>query len=249
MINKAEGILKKIFGYRSFRPLQKEVIENIISKNDTLVIMPTGGGKSLTYQIPALIFDGITIVISPLISLMKDQVEQLKELGVEALFLNSSLSQLDYQETEDLITLQEIKAELISQKYIEDSQYRGNNNVEESHPRKYQTPSGYEVLIGRNNRQNDILTSRTATDYDLWFHAQEISGAHVLLRLNAGDIPDDQDLQFTANLTAYYSQGRESDQVPVIFTKPSYVYKPKGAKPGMVIYTRETVIWGKPSFR
>lgn len=109
MIKKAEGILKKVFGYRSFRPLQKEVIENIIAKKDTLVIMPTGGGKSLTYQIPALLFDGITIVVSPLISLMKDQVEQLKELGVEAVFLNSSLSQLDYQYNVEQIKSGEVK--------------------------------------------------------------------------------------------------------------------------------------------
>ena len=109
MIKKAEGILKKIFGYNSFRPLQKEVIENVISKKDTLVIMPTGGGKSITYQIPALIFDGITIVVSPLISLMKDQVEQLKELGVEAIFLNSSLSQLEYRYNVELIRKGEVK--------------------------------------------------------------------------------------------------------------------------------------------
>ena len=84
-------------------------------------------------------------------------------------------------------------------------------------------------------------------DYDLWFHAQEISGSHVFLRLNAGDVPDEEDLQFVADITAYYSQGRGSEQVPIIYTKPESVYKPKGAKPGMVVYFKETVIWGQPS--
>ena len=174
----------------------------------------------------------------------------LEEVEVEINYLQqiaTNISQLDYQEEEDLTTLYEIKTELINQKYIEDSQYRGINSQEESQPRRYQTLSGYEVLVGRNNRQNDILTFRTATDYDLWFHAQEISGSHVLLRLNAGDVPDEQDVQFTADLTAYYSQGRGSEKVPVIYTKPESVYKPKGAKPGMVVYFKETVIWGQPS--
>ena len=115
-----------------------------------------------------------------------------------------------------------------------------------SQPRRYSTPSGYELLIGRNNRQNDILTFRTAGDYDLWFHSQEIPGSHALLRLPAGSVPDEADLQSVADLAAYYSQARESDRVPVVYTQPKHVYKPKGAKPGMAIYKQETVIWGNP---
>jgi ATP-dependent DNA helicase RecQ len=92
------SILKNVFGYDHFRPLQQEIITNVLNKKDTLAIMPTGGGKSLCYQIPGLIFPGLTVVVSPLIALMKDQVEQLHELGVPALFLNSSLSFEEYQE-------------------------------------------------------------------------------------------------------------------------------------------------------
>ena len=103
------SILKETFGYDTFRPLQREVIENVLSRRDTLAIMPTGGGKSLCYQIPALLLDGLTVVVSPLISLMKDQVEQLRAFGVPALFLNSSLGHQEYQENMEYVKRGEVK--------------------------------------------------------------------------------------------------------------------------------------------
>jgi ATP-dependent DNA helicase RecQ len=103
-----EQILKKYFGYDSFFPLQAEIIDHVLSNNDALVLMPTGGGKSVCFQIPALMFDGVTIVISPLISLMKDQVDALKANGITAEFLNSSLSAKE----ENLIIEQGLKGKL-----------------------------------------------------------------------------------------------------------------------------------------
>ena len=89
-------ILSKYYGYSSFRKGQENIINSIIDNKDVLAIMPTGGGKSICYQVPALCLDGITIVISPLISLMKDQVDNLRASGIEATYINSSLSQNEY---------------------------------------------------------------------------------------------------------------------------------------------------------
>ncbi|ARD39964.1 ATP-dependent DNA helicase RecQ [Edwardsiella ictaluri] len=93
----AEGVLKDTFGYQQFRPGQQAIVEAAIAGRDCLVVMPTGGGKSLCYQIPALVRDGLTIVVSPLISLMKDQVDQLQANGVNAACLNSTLSREQQQ--------------------------------------------------------------------------------------------------------------------------------------------------------
>lgn len=91
LMDQAQNILQKIFGYNEFRGSQAEIIDQVIQGNDALVLMPTGGGKSLCFQIPAIVRPGVGIVISPLIALMQDQVDALLQLGVKAAFLNSSL--------------------------------------------------------------------------------------------------------------------------------------------------------------
>jgi ATP-dependent DNA helicase RecQ len=87
----ATDILRSTFGYNAFRGNQAEIIDNLIDGNDALVLMPTGGGKSLCYQIPAIARKGLGVVVSPLIALMQDQVDALLQLGVKAAYLNSSL--------------------------------------------------------------------------------------------------------------------------------------------------------------
>ena len=110
----ALGILQKYFGYEEFRGSQEEIVKQILSGRDVLAIMPTGAGKSICYQIPALILSGMTLVISPLISLMKDQVQALKENGIPAEVLNSSLSREEYFATIDKIRRGQVKLLYIS---------------------------------------------------------------------------------------------------------------------------------------
>jgi ATP-dependent DNA helicase RecQ len=102
-------LLKKHFGYDKFRPMQLDVINRVLQKKDSLVLMPTGGGKSLCYQIPALQLEGLTIVISPLISLMKDQVDGLKANGIKAEFINSTLSRNEIENIKERIKHNEVK--------------------------------------------------------------------------------------------------------------------------------------------
>ncbi len=178
--------------------------------------------------------------VKPLLQAVESEINYLEQV-------KASLSQLEtYYYPEDLETLEEIRAELIGQNYLPNNRPNQTQLDMDSKPYRYKTPSGFELWIGRNNRQNDRLTFRTAGDYDLWFHTQEIPGSHLLLRLEPGAIPEEKDLQFSADLAAYYSQARQSEQVPVVYTKPKHVYKPKGAKPGMAIYQQERVIWGRP---
>lgn len=119
MNNKALEYLEKYYGYKSFRKGQENIINTILEKQDVLAIMPTGGGKSICYQIPALMLDGMTIVISPLISLMKDQVDTLKDMGIKGAFINSSLSSAEEKAIIDEIKKGDVKILYIAPERLE----------------------------------------------------------------------------------------------------------------------------------
>ena len=113
LLQEARSILKESFGYDQFRPQQEDIISSVLAKQDTLVLMPTGGGKSICFQVPAIMQEGLTIVISPLISLMKDQVQALKGNNIKAAFYNSSLTA-----SEETQVIQAAKADVLKLLYI-----------------------------------------------------------------------------------------------------------------------------------
>ncbi|MBE9076986.1 NFACT family protein [Romeria aff. gracilis LEGE 07310] len=182
------------------------------------------------------------LAVAPLLAEVTAEVRYLEQ--VEAALWQSAV----YETEADLEALEEMRDELVQQDYLADSRDAGRAAKADSASQfhRYRTPDGVELLVGRNNRQNEELTFKQATDYDLWLHTQEIPGSHVLLRLDPGAVASDQTLQFAADFAAYYSRAHQADQVPVVYTEPKHVYKPKGAHPGMVIYRQERVLWGQP---
>ena len=121
----AHAALRKFFGFEAFREGQGEVVESVLAGHDTVVVMPTGGGKSLCFQLPALMRDGVTVVVSPLIALMKDQVDALHARGLPATFINSSL---DFEEQKERIA--GVRRGDFKLLYVAPERFRSNHFVE-----------------------------------------------------------------------------------------------------------------------
>ena len=170
-------VLKEVFGYDTFRPMQNEVITNVLNGKDTLAVMPTGGGKSICYEVPALIFDGLTVVISPLIALMQDQVNQLETYGVDAVLLNSSLSREQYiynyeRVREGLVKLLYISPESVNSERIRELLHDENIKlscitIDEAHCISQWghdfRPDYLEIALLRNQFPHAVCLALTAT--------------------------------------------------------------------------------------
>ena len=171
--------------------------------------------------------------------------EQLKIAENEKYYLESVADALENADTP--AELDEIRQELMTEGYIAKQNNAKKKQQKKSEPIKIISVDGYEILIGRNNRQNDELTLKSAYSTDLWFHTKEIPGSHTIIRTRGtGEAPETTMMQ-AAKLAAYYSKARNSSKVPVDYTLVKNVKKPNGAKPGMVIYDRYNTVYVTPS--
>jgi len=180
--------------------------------------------------------------VLPLLAQVQAQIAYLEQVEtfVQQLDLNSDANP-------ELI-LADIYSELAQQGYAwQPPTYRPPARPKTVPFLTFTTPQGYLVYVGRNNRQNELLTFTYAKDHDLWFHAQEIPGSHVILRLPPKTHPSPADVQTAADIAAYYSRSRHSHRVPVVYTPVRYVQRLKGQPPGTVTYRHAQVIWGQPA--
>lgn len=159
---------------------------------------------------------------------------QLQGGREELQYLESVLQELAQAESEQ--DFNDIRTELTDGGYLRGRGKKQPGFQRASKPREFRSSAGLRILVGRNNRQNDRLTTKDADKRDIWLHTQKIHGSHVIL-CTGGAEPDEQSLMEAASLAAYFSQAQGSTKVPVDYTPVKFVKKPAGAKPGMVVYT------------
>ncbi len=169
--------------------------------------------------------------------------EQIGLAQKELVYLDTVLDALSRAETEQ--DLSEIRAELGEQGYVRVSRDKKQKPENTGSPLKFTTSDGFTVLVGRNNRQNDRLTMKTAGNNDIWFHTKNIPGSHTIL-VTGGREPTPRAMEEAAVLAAAHSRAKDSAQVPVDYTQVRHVSKPQGAKPGMVIYVNYRTVFVDP---
>lgn len=168
--------------------------------------------------------------------------EQLKLTNDEINYLANIESQIDLASPADI---QEIRLELQQQGYIKQKRQKSKKRrkVRVSKPEEFHTSNGTTVLVGKNNLQNDRLSFKIANKNDIWLHVKDIPGSHVIIR---DSDPDEQTLLEAAQLAAYFSKGRNSDNVPVDYLPAKRLHKPNGAKPGFVTFTGQKTLYVTP---
>ncbi|WP_446899336.1 Rqc2 family fibronectin-binding protein [Clostridium sp. LBM24168] len=172
----------------------------------------------------------------------KASLNQLKLAHDEIEYLNSVLANI--KNADNYEDIEEIKGELIESGYIRYKRSSKIKNPVHSKPMKFISSDGIEIYVGKNNLQNDNLTLKFADRKDIWLHAKNIPGSHVIIK-NFGNIPD-KTLEEAAALSAYYSKSKNSSKVAVDYTEVKNVHKPNGARPGMVIYYTNKTIYVSP---
>lgn len=173
----------------------------------------------------------------------KELTHQLELGHAELNYLGSVLEELERAETEQ--ELEEIRQELAAGGYVKQDSSRKRMKQAASRPMRFVSSDGLPIYVGRNNRQNDELTTKLAQKNDLWLHVQKQHGSHVIIPWNGTQPPDDTITQ-AAQLAVWFSQGKQGQNVAVDVTPIRYVKKPAGAKPGMVIYTTYRTVYVSP---
>ena len=168
---------------------------------------------------------------------------QLQRGREELQYLESVLQELAQAESEQ--DFNDIRTELTDGGYLRGRGKKQPGFQRASKPREFRSSAGLRILVGRNNRQNDRLTTKDADKRDVWLHTQKIHGSHVIL-CTGGAEPDEQSLMEAASLAAYFSQAQGSTKVPVDYTPVRFVKKPAGARPGMVVYTTYQTMLADP---